>query len=117
MWMMQRYAPDKCVVSSGTVYTVRDFVQFSLEQVRLDSEKYVKCDERCLRAKEVGALIGDSSRARRNRLVSPCSIPELARIMVDSDIFALEAEEAQYIDSVSRIWREFPALKSIPRHD
>lgn len=102
MWMMlQHDTPDDYVVSTGTDYTVRDFLQLSFEHVGLDWEKYVKFDERYLRPTEVDALVGDSSRAR-NALgwVPKVLTPELARIMVDSDIKALEAEGTHYIDKV-----------------
>ena len=102
MWMMlQHDTPDDYVVSTGTDYTVRDFLQLSFEHVGLDWEKYVKFDERYLRPTEVDALVGDSSRAR-NALgwVPKVLTPELARIMVDSDIKALEAEGKPYIDRV-----------------
>ena len=102
MWMMlQHDEPDDYVVSTGTDYTVRDFLQLSFEHVGLDWEKYVKFDERYLRPTEVDALVGDSSRAR-NALgwVPKVLTPELAQIMVDSDIAALEAEGTHYIDKV-----------------
>lgn len=102
MWMMlQHDTPDDYVVSTGTNYTVRDFLQFSFEHVGLDWEKYVRFDERYLRPTEVDALVGDSSRAR-NTLgwVPKVLTPELAQIMVDSDIKALEAEGTHYIDKV-----------------
>lgn len=102
MWMMlQHDTPDDYVVSTGTDYTVRDFLQLSFEHAGLDWQKYVKFDERYLRPTEVDALVGDSSRAR-NALgwVPKVLTPELAQIMVDSDIKALEAEGTHYIDKV-----------------
>lgn len=102
MWMMlQHNEPDDYVVSTGTDYTVRDFLQLSFEHVGLNWKKYVKFDERYLRPTEVDALVGDSSRAR-NALgwVPKVLTPELAQIMVDSDIASLEAEGTHYIDKV-----------------
>lgn len=102
MWMMlQHDQPDDYVVATGTDYTVRDFLQLSFEHVGLDWEKYVKFDERYLRPTEVDALVGDSTRARTALGWEPKVLtPELAQIMVDSDIKALEAEGKPYIDSV-----------------
>ena len=102
MWLMlQHDTPDDYVVSTGTDYTVRDFLQLSFEHVGLDWEKYVKFDERYLRPTEVDALVGDSSRAR-NALgwVPKILTPQLATIMVDSDIKSLESEGNPYIDKV-----------------
>ncbi|MEG0027767.1 MAG: GDP-mannose 4,6-dehydratase [Aurantimicrobium sp.] len=102
MWMMlQHDQPDDYVVATGTDYTVRDFLQLSFEHVGLDWEKYVKFDERYLRPTEVDALVGDSTRARTALGWEPKVLtPELAQIMVDSDIKALEAEGKPYIDTV-----------------
>lgn len=102
MWLMlQHDTPDDYVVSTGTDYTVKDFLQLSFEHVGLDWEKYVRFDERYLRPTEVDALVGDSTRAREALgWVPKVLTPELARIMVDSDILALEAEGKPYIDEV-----------------
>lgn len=102
MWMMlQHDAPDDYVVSTGTDYTVRDFLQFSFEHAGLEWEKYVKFDERYLRPTEVDALVGDSTRAREALgWVPKVMTPELARIMVDSDVLELQAEGTHYIDTV-----------------
>jgi GDPmannose 4,6-dehydratase len=102
MWMMlQHDTPDDYVVATGTDYTVRDFLQLSFEHVGLDWEKYVRFDERYLRPTEVDALVGDSSRAREALgWVPKVLTPELAQIMVDSDVLALEAEGKPYIDQV-----------------
>jgi GDPmannose 4,6-dehydratase len=102
MWrMLQVDEPDDYVVSTGTDYTVRDFLKFSFEHVGLDWEKYVKFDERYLRPTEVDALVGDSSRAQSKLgWVPKVMTPELARIMVDADIQSLEAAGKPWIDKV-----------------
>lgn len=104
MWLMlQAEQPDDYVVSTGTNYTVRDFLQFSFEHVGLDWEKFVRFDERYLRPTEVDALVGDSSRAR-NALgwVPKVMTPQLAKIMVDADIAMLNAGGNKWIDTVVR---------------
>jgi GDPmannose 4,6-dehydratase len=102
MWMMlQHDEPEDYVVATGTDYTVKDFLQLSFDHVGLDWEKYVKFDERYLRPTEVDSLIGDATRARTLLGWEPkVMTPELAQIMVDSDIKALEAEGHHYIDTV-----------------
>lgn len=102
MWrMLQADAPSDYVVATGTAYTVRDFLELSFEHAGLDWQKYVKFDERYLRPTEVDALIGDASRANELLNWTPqVMTPELARIMVDSDILALSAEGDAYIDTV-----------------
>lgn len=102
MWrMLQADEPDDFVVSTGTNYTVKDFLQFSFEHVGLDWEKYVKFDERYLRPTEVDALIGNSARAEQKLgWVPKILTPELAKIMVDADIQSLEASGRPWIDEV-----------------
>lgn len=102
MWrMLQADEPDDYVVATGTDYTVKDFLQFSFEHAGLDWEKYVKFDERYLRPTEVDALVGDASRAKEKLgWVPKVMTPQLARIMVDADIEALEAEGKPWIDTV-----------------
>ncbi|MDF2573677.1 MAG: gmd [Agromyces sp.] len=100
MWrMLQHDEPTDYVVSTGTAYTVRDFLQFSFERVGLDWQDYVRFDERYLRPTEVDALVGDSSRARELLGWTPrVMTPQLAQIMVDADIAALEASGTPWID-------------------
>lgn len=102
MWrMLQADEPNDFVVATGTNYTVKDFLQFSFEHAGLDWQKYVKFDERYLRPTEVDALVGDSSRAREQLgWIPKIMTPDLAKIMVDSDIESLSAEGRPYIDKV-----------------
>jgi len=102
MWrMLQVDEPKDFVVATNTSYTVKDFLQFSFEHVGLDWEKFVKFDERYLRPTEVDALVGDASRANLALDWTPkIHTPELARIMVDADIEALDAAGCPWIDTV-----------------
>jgi GDPmannose 4,6-dehydratase len=102
MWrMLQVDEPHDFVVATNTSYTVKNFLQFSFEHVGLDWEKYVKFDERYLRPTEVDALVGDASRANLALDWTPkIHTPELARIMVDADIAALDAAGRPWIDTV-----------------
>jgi GDPmannose 4,6-dehydratase len=103
MWMMlQADEPDDFVVSTGTNYTVRNFLQFSFERAGLDWEKYVQFDERYLRPTEVDALVGDSAKAQTKLGWIPQILtPELARIMVDADVAVLEAGGKPWIDEIT----------------
>lgn len=102
MWrMLQVDEPNDFVVATGTNYTVRDFLRFAFEHAGLDWQKYVKFDEKYLRPTEVDALVGDSTRAREKLDWLPViHTPELAKIMVDSDLASLAAEGTSYIDKV-----------------
>jgi GDPmannose 4,6-dehydratase len=91
MWtMLQHSEPDDYVLATGTSYTVRDFLEFSFSHVGLDWQKYVKFDERYLRAAEVDSLIGDASHAASVLGWTPKVLtPDLARMMVDADCAAV----------------------------
>lgn len=103
MWrMLQVDSPNDFVVATGTSYTVKDFLTYSFEHVGLDWEKYVKFDERYLRPTEVDALVGDASKAFALLGWQPrIFTPQLAKIMVDADIAALEASGKPWVDSVA----------------
>lgn len=101
MWrMLQHDEPRDFVLATGEAYTVKDFLQIAFEHKGLDWQKYVKFDERYLRPSEVDALIGDYAQARDVLDWRPSvHTPELARIMVDADVAALEIEGRHYVDT------------------
>ncbi|MCX6469610.1 MAG: GDP-mannose 4,6-dehydratase [Corynebacteriales bacterium] len=101
MWrMLQADKPTDYVLSTGGNYTVKDFLQTSFEHAGLDWHDHVRFDERYLRPTEVDALIGDSSKAEVELgWKARVHTPELARIMVDADIKALECAGNHWIDS------------------
>ena len=94
MWLMlQQDAPTDYVVATNTAYTVRQFLDFSFEHLDLNWQDYVKFDERYLRPTEVDALIGNPSKAKAELGWEPLvHTPDLARIMVESDLDAAERE-------------------------
>jgi GDPmannose 4,6-dehydratase len=103
MWrMLQTDEPDDFVLATGIAYTVRDFLQIAFEHAGLDWEKHVRFDERYLRPTEVDALVGDPSKAEAKLGWKATVAPDqLARLMVDADIAALECAGTPWIDSVS----------------
>lgn len=100
MWrMLQADEPDDFVLATGGNFTVRDFVVTAFERAGLDWEKHVRFDPRYLRPTEVDALVGDASKAHRELgWKATVQTDELARIMVDADIEALEHEGRPWID-------------------
>lgn len=101
MWrMLQADAPDDYVLATGYPYTVRDFLITAFDHAGLDWEEHVRFDERYLRPTEVDSLIGDAGRAREKLgWVPQVDSPELARIMVDADIAALECAGKPWVDT------------------
>lgn len=102
MWrMLQADEPDDYVLATGGNFSVKDFVVTAFEHAGLDWEKHVKFDERYLRPTEVDALIGDASKAERELgWKATVHTDQLARIMVDADLEALEHEGKPWIDRV-----------------
>jgi GDPmannose 4,6-dehydratase len=100
MWMMlQADEPDDFVVATGTRYSVKDFAGLAFGHAGLDWEKYVDFDERYLRPAEVDSLVGDFAKANSITGWKPSVLtPELATIMVDADVAALEGAVTQSID-------------------
>lgn len=103
MWrMLQVDEPDDYVLATGVGITVREFLETAFSHVGLNWEDHVRFDERYLRPTEVDALIGDPSKAETKlgwkATVSPL---ELARIMVDADVAALEHSGKPWIDKVA----------------
>jgi GDPmannose 4,6-dehydratase len=112
MWrMLQADEPDDYVLATGVGITVREFVQIAFERAGLDWEAHVRFDDRYLRPTEVDALIGDASRAR-NKLGWVPSVDgrQLARLMADADIEALEHQGRPWIDAVPLDWWQTPTI-------
>lgn len=103
MWrMLQTDEPDDYVLATGVGLTIKDFLTASFEHVGLDWQEFVKFDERYLRPTEVDALIGDSTRAREKLGWTPTTDGiQLAKLMVDADVAALEHEGRPWVDAVS----------------
>jgi GDPmannose 4,6-dehydratase len=112
MWrMLQADEPDDYVLATGVGITVRDFLQIAFDRAGLDWEAHVRFDERYLRPTEVDALIGDASRAGgKLDWVPSVDGRDLARLMVDADIAALEHEGRPWIDTVALDWWRNPTI-------
>lgn len=102
MWrMLQVDEPEDFVLATGLGFTIKDFLETSFGHVGLEWEKYVKFDERYLRPTEVDALIGDPSKAQdKLGWVPTIDGLELAKLMVDADVTALEHSGQNWIDTV-----------------
>jgi GDPmannose 4,6-dehydratase len=106
MWrMLQQDEPDDYVIATGETHTVREFLEEAFKHVGLDWNDYVKIDPAYFRPAEVDLLIGDSSKAKEKLGWEPkTTFKDLVRLMVDSDVNALEAERGRAVksDAVSR---------------
>lgn len=103
MWrMLQADEPDDFVLATGVQCSVRDFLETAFSHVGLRWQEHVRFDERYLRPTEVDALIGDASKAERVLGWKPTiDAIQLARIMVEADIEALDQPGTGWIDRVT----------------
>lgn len=102
MWrILQADTPEDFVLATGVGYTIRDFLETSFGHVGLEWQEFVKFDERYLRPTEVDALIGDPTKAAdKLGWIPSIDGKELAKLMVDADIKALE-NGPEWIDTVN----------------
>jgi GDPmannose 4,6-dehydratase len=95
MWrIMQQEEPGEYVLATGEVHTVREFCLTAFSCLGLDYRDYVRVDEKLLRSTDINILVGDSSHARNKLGWKPkVNFVELVRLMVDSDLKNLSADE------------------------
>ena len=104
MWkMMQKKTPSDYVISTGKQYTVKQFVNLVLKELKINfrwkgkgiNEKcfddkgncIVACDKEYFRPLEVDTLLGDSRKAKRDLKWQPkTSIKKLVSEMVNFDL-------------------------------
>jgi GDPmannose 4,6-dehydratase len=97
MWrMLQQHDPTDYVIGTGRHHSVRDCVQAAFGHVGLDCEDFVRVDKQFVRPAEVDALLADPSKARRELGWEPrTSFEDMIRIMVESDLEALERQSGR----------------------
>lgn len=95
MWLMLQHSePDDYVVATNETHSIREFLDIAFGHVNLDWQNYVKFDQRYLRPAEVDILIGDPTKAKEKLGWEPSvTFEELVKLMVDSDLKALEETE------------------------
>ena len=104
MWkMMQKKTPSDYVISTGKQYTVKQFVNLVLKELKINfrwkgkgiNEKcfddkgncIIECDKEYFRPLEVDTLLGDSRKAKRDLKWQPkTSIKKLVSEMVNFDL-------------------------------
>ena len=108
MWkMLQLKKPKDYVIATGKQYSVKDFVNFVLNELNIkfkwkgngikskcfDAENkcIIECDKRYYRPLEVDTLLGDSSKARKELKWKPkIDIKTLVKEMVSSELKKIE---------------------------
>lgn len=94
MWkMLQLDDPGDFVVGTGVAPSIREFVEEAFSYAGLDWQDYVEIDPRYFRPTEVDHLLADPSKARQTLGWDPkITYKQLARIMVDADLEAVDIE-------------------------
>jgi GDPmannose 4,6-dehydratase len=92
MWrMLQQDSPHDYVLATGVGTTVSEFCDLAFSHVGLDWREHVVTDPRFERPAEVPELIGDATRAATDLgWKASTTVAELAALMVDADIAALQ---------------------------
>ena len=98
MWMMlQQAEPDDYVLATGKTHSVRELLEVAFNAVGLNWERYVEVDSKFIRPAEVDFLCGDATKARQKLGWQPeVSFEELIRMMVESDLEAVQRSETGY---------------------
>jgi GDPmannose 4,6-dehydratase len=88
MWLMlQQPVPSDYVIGTGETHTVKEFIDAAFEEAGLDSNVYVKCNQKLMRPAEVDTLCADASKAKIDMGWQPKVLfKDLAKIMVRHDV-------------------------------
>ena len=110
MWlMMQHHTPDDWVLATGESHTVEEFLKVSFQKVNLNWEDYVVTNEKYFRPNEVGFLLGDSSKAKKELGWEPkTSFDKLVEMMVESDIENAKQEKVLLENNLIMPTWEYP---------
>src|SRR6266436_4332714 len=104
MWMMlQQAEPDDYVLATGKTHSIRELLELAFNVVGLNWEKYVEVDAKFIRPAEVDVLCGDATKAREKLGWEPeVSFEQLIRMMVESDLEAVQRTETGYAATASQ---------------
>jgi GDPmannose 4,6-dehydratase len=88
MWkILQNEIPDDFVLGTGEKHTVGEFVEESFSYTGLDWKDHVKIDSKYFRPTEVGYLLANPEKAKKNLGWNPkVKMKDLVKIMVDADM-------------------------------
>lgn len=99
MWLMlQQDSPGDYVIATGTMRSVRDFIEAAFGLVGLDWQKYVEVDQAYLRPTDVHVLRGDASKAARDLGWKPkITFSALVHEMVENDLKLEGLDPTKYL--------------------
>jgi len=88
MWrMLQQPTPDDYVIATGETHSIRELCEVAFDYANLDYNDYVVHDPMFFRPAEVGLVVGDISKIKKDLGWSPkVRFKELIHMMVDADL-------------------------------
>lgn len=97
MWLMlQHDTPEDFVLATGQTQSIKEFLSYAFEYLKLDWNDHVEIDPRYFRPTEVNLLLGDCSKAKKLLgWTAKTSCKELAELMVDHDLELAHNEVSQ----------------------
>lgn len=85
--IMQQDKPETYVVATGETHPISDFVEEAFKYVGLNSEDYVRIDDKYKRPNEVPLLLGDASKIKRELGWEPkMKFNDIVHAMIDYDL-------------------------------
>ena len=114
MWkMLQRKVANDYVISTGKQFTVKQFVNYTLDYLKMsykwkcsgvnskcfnkNGKCFIESDKEYYRPLEVDTLLGNSSKARKELKWKPkINIKSLVKDMVDSELIKLRNDNKKF---------------------
>src|SRR6266403_5087406 len=105
MWtMLQQPKPEDFVLATGKTHSIRELLAAAFGAVGLDWKEHVEIDPKLIRPAEVEFLCGDATKAREKLGWQPeVTFEELIRMMVESDLEAVQRTEARYATAAAQV--------------
>ena len=95
MWKILNHSKsDDFVVATGETHTIKEFLEIAFDYVNLKYEDFLEISEKHFRPNEVGYLLGDPAKAKKELKWSPkTSFKDLVIMMLDHDIELAKSEK------------------------
>ena len=95
MWKILNHSTsDDFVIATGETHTIKEFLEIAFDYVNLNYEDFLEISEKHFRPNEVGYLLGDPSKAKKELNWKPrTSFRDLVVMMLDHDIELARSEK------------------------
>ena len=95
MWKILNHSKgDDFVIATGETHTIKEFLEIAFDYVNLNYEDFLEISEKHFRPNEVGYLLGDPSKAKKELNWKPrTSFRDLVVMMLDHDIELARSEK------------------------